>query len=86
MKNNSSEIVIDIDERIELKDSGQRFEAYCSGCKTMAEMATPKTAGDHFGISEREVFRFIEARLIHFIETDRILVCMESVRLIPREV
>jgi hypothetical protein len=86
MKNNSSEIVIDVDERIELTEGGQRFEAYCSGCKAMAEMATPKMASIHCGISEREVFRFIEARLIHFTETDRILVCMESVRLIPREV
>jgi hypothetical protein len=78
MKKNDG-IVIEIDERIAVTDS-ERFEAYCSECKTMTQMATPKTAGVIAEISEREVFRLIEGKEVHFIENARILVCIESLR------
>jgi hypothetical protein len=78
MKKNDG-IVIEIDERIAVTDS-ERFEAYCSECKTMTQMATPKTAGMIAEISEREVFRLIEGKEVHFIENTRVLVCLESLR------
>jgi hypothetical protein len=78
MKKNDC-VVIEIDERIAVSDS-ERFEAYCSECKTMTQMATPKTAGVIAGISEREVFRLIEGKEVHFIENARVLVCVESLR------
>ena len=78
MKKNDG-IVIEIDERIAVTDS-ERFEAYCSECKTMTQMATPKTAGVIAEISEREVFRLIESKEIHFIENARVLVCVASLR------
>jgi hypothetical protein len=78
--NKNTGIVIEIDERIAVKNAEQRFEAYCSECKKMTEMATPKTAGTLTEISEREVFRLIEAKQIHFIENTRVLVCIESLR------
>jgi hypothetical protein len=73
-------IVIEIDERIAVTNPEQQFEAYCSKCKKMAPMATPKTAALLADISEREVFRLIEGTEVHFIENDRILVCIESLR------
>jgi hypothetical protein len=73
-------IVVEIDERIAVTNSEQQFEAYCSGCKRMTEMATPKTAGMLTEISEREVFRLIERKEIHFIESARVLVCVDSLR------
>jgi hypothetical protein len=73
-------IVIEIDERIAVTNSEQQFEAYCSECKKMTEMATPKTAGVLTDISEREVFRLIEGKEIHFIENVRVLVCVASLR------
>jgi hypothetical protein len=79
MKKNQG-IVIEIDERIAVTGSETRFEAYCSECKTMTQMATPKTAGVIAEISEREVFRLIEGKEIHFIENTRVLVCVESLR------
>ena len=78
MKKNDC-VVIEVDERIAVSDS-ERFEAYCSECKTMTQMATPKTAGVIAGISEREVFRLIEGKEVHFIENARVLVCVESLR------
>lgn len=73
-------IVVEIDERIAVTNSEQQFEAYCSECKKMTEMATPKTAGMITKTSEREVFRLIEGKEIHFIENARVLVCVASLR------
>lgn len=78
--NKDDGIVVEIDERIAVTNAEQQFEAYCSECKKMTQMATPKTAAVLTGISEREVFRLIEGAEIHFIENARILVCIESVR------
>ena len=80
MTNKKDGIVIEIDERIAVTNSEEQFEAYCSGCKKMTEMATPKTAGVLADISEREVFRLIEGKEIHFIENVRVLVCVASLR------
>ena len=80
MKNKNDGIVVEIDERIAVTNSEQQFEAYCSECKQMTEMATPKTAGVLTEISEREVFRLIEGKEIHFIENGRVLVCIQSLR------
>ena len=73
-------IVVEIDERIAVTDTEEKFEAYCSDCKRMTQMATPKTAGGIAEISEREVFRLIEGKEIHFIDNARVLVCIESLR------
>lgn len=80
MTNKTDGIVVEIDERIAVTNAEQQFEAYCSECKRMTEMATPKTASVLTGISEREVFRLIEGREIHFIENARVLVCVDSLR------
>jgi len=80
MTNKQDRIVIEIDERIAITNEERQFEAYCSDCKKMAQMATPKTAGILVDISEREVFRLIERKEIHFIENARVLVCVESLR------
>lgn len=80
MMNKNIAIVIEIDERIAVKNAERQFDAYCSECKKMTEMSTPKTAGTLTGISEREVFRLIEGKQIHFIENARVLVCVDSVR------
>lgn len=80
MTNRHDGIVVEIDERIAVTNTEQQFEAYCSECKKMTEMATPKTAGVLTEISEREVFRLIERKEIHFIENAGVLVCIESLR------
>ena len=80
MTNKNDGIVVEIDERIAVTNTEQKFEAYCSECKRMTEMATPKTAGVLTGTSEREVFRLIESKEIHFVENARVLVCVNSLR------
>jgi hypothetical protein len=73
-------LVVEIDERIAVTNTGHQFEAYCSECKKLTEMATPKTAGVLTEISEREIFRMIEGKEIHFMENAQVLVCVESLR------
>lgn len=73
-------IVVEIDERIAVSKAEHPFEAFCSGCKRMTEMAPPKTAGVLVGMSEREVFRLIEGKKIHFVENASVLVCVASLR------
>lgn len=80
MTNNNDGIVVEIDERIAVTNEEQQFEAYCSDCKKMTQMVTPKTAAVLTGISEREVFRLLEGTEVHFIENARVLVCIESLR------
>lgn len=80
MMNTDDGFVVEIDERISVTNDEQQFEAYCSDCSKMTQMATPKTAGVLTEISEREVFRLIEGKEIHFIENNRVLVCVESLR------
>ena len=80
MTKKNQSLVVEIDERIAVTNTGQRFEAYCSDCKKLTEMATPKTAGVLTDISEREIFRFIEGKEIHFLENTQVLVCVESLR------
>jgi hypothetical protein len=80
MTNKNDGVVVEIDERIAVTNTEQQFEAYCSECKKITEMATPKTAGVLTEISEREIFRLIEGREIHFMENARVLVCVASLR------
>ena len=71
-------IKIEIDEKIWLPNL-EKFEAFCPECKRLVEMTTPTVAALKLQISERRIFRWIEGRKIHFVETDRILICLESI-------
>lgn len=74
-----TEIVVEITENIALNNSGQNFEAFCSECRKMVKMTTPKGCAILRKISEREIFRLIEAKQIHFIENNDIWICLDSV-------
>ena len=80
MTKRNDHIVVEINERLTVSNEAERFEAYCSECKKMSEMTTPKIAAVLTGISERDVFRLIERTEIHYLENVRVLVCVESLR------
>jgi hypothetical protein len=71
-------IIIEIDEKVLVANSPPKFEAFCPECKRMVELTSPAVAAVELQISERRIFRLIETKEIHFVETDRILVCLES--------
>ena len=45
----------------------------------MAEMATPQVGAVLAHVTEREIYRLVESGAIHFVETDRVLICLNSV-------
>lgn len=73
-----AEIIFEIEETIILRQAETFVRAFCPQCAKPVEMASPQTIADLFDHSEREIFRFVEAGKIHFIETGRILICLNS--------
>ena len=76
--NPKTEIEIKLIETIRYSKRSERFEAYCPECGSTAEFTTPHTAALVTGSGEREIYRLIEADDIHFVETDRIWICISS--------
>lgn len=73
-----TEIEFEINETIAYSRRGERVEAFCPHCERLVEMATPQIAAIITQSTERELFRQIESGEVHFIETDRVLVCLDS--------
>ena len=73
-----TEIEIELSETVAYSKRQERFEAYCSECKSRVEMSTPQIAAILTQSTEREVFRHVESGKVHFVETDRVLVCLKS--------
>lgn len=73
-----TEIEFELSETIAYSRRGERLEAFCPQCEKFVEMATPQIAAILVQSNEREIFRRIETGEVHFIETDRVLVCLNS--------
>lgn len=48
-------------------------------------MTTPQVAAILTQFTEREIFRLIETGKVHFVETDKVLVCLKSLTAISAE-
>lgn len=75
-----TEIEIELNETIAYRPRREMRQQYCPKCGSQVEMVTPLLAAVAMDLTEREVFRLIEAGKVHFLETDGILICMESIR------
>ena len=73
-----TEIEIEMSETVAYSSRTERFEAYCLQCESLVEMTTPPAAAVIAHITEREVYRLIEADEIHFFESERVFICMRS--------
>lgn len=49
--------------------------AYCPQCGAGTRFETPEGVAARTGMAEREIFRLVEAQVVFFLESDRILVC-----------
>lgn len=74
-----TEIEIELSETIAYSRRAEKFEAYCPQCQALVEMAVPQVAAILTQSNEREIYRLVETGKIHFIETDRVLVCLNSI-------
>ena len=73
-----TQIEIELSETIAYSRRSERFETFCPNCKSLVEMATPQIAAILTQSTEREIYRLVETDKIHFIETERVLVCLNS--------
>jgi len=74
-----AEIIFEVEETVILRQAAQISKRFCLQCGVLVEMASPQTIADFSPVSEREIFRLVEAGKIHFIEAGRILICLDSI-------
>ena len=73
-----TEIEIELSETIAYSRQGERFESFCTVCESSVEMAAPQLAAILADTTEREIFRLVETGNVHFVETDRVFICLRS--------
>ncbi len=81
-----TEIEFELNETVAYSRRNERGEAFCPHCEMLVEMATPQIAAILVQSNEREVFRRLETGEIHFIETERVLVCLNSLTKKTKEI
>jgi len=73
-----TEIEIELSETVAYSRRNEWFEAFCPECQSPVEMCTPQIAAILTRSTEREIYRLVETGEIHFIETDGVLICLNS--------
>jgi hypothetical protein len=73
-----TDIEIELSETIAYSRRDERFESFCPECKLPVEMGTPQVAAVLARSSEREIYRLIETGTLHFLETDKVVICLRS--------
>ncbi len=73
-----TEIEFELSETVAYSKRQDKFEAFCHLCKSLVEMAVPQVAAILTHSNEREIYRLIETGKVHFVETDRVLICVKS--------
>lgn len=73
-----TEIEIEFSETIAYASLDEKFEAFCVGCNAPVQMATPQVAAILRRVGERQIYRLIDSGSIHFVEGDRVLICLRS--------
>ena len=73
-----TEIEIELSETVAYSRRSERFETFCPECKSLVEMSSPQVAAILTRTTEREIYRLVETGKVHFVETDRVLVCLKS--------
>ena len=72
------QIEIELSETIVYTRGSERFETFCPECKSLVEMSTPQIAAILNHSTEREIYCLVETEKVHFVETDRVLICLKS--------
>jgi hypothetical protein len=70
-----AEITFEVEETFVVKPGERMTSEYCPNCQAVSVMTTPEILASMTGSSEREIFRLVEAGVIHFVERRRIYAC-----------
>lgn len=76
--NQRAEIVFEKEETVLLRKSSATIDEFCPDCRATTVMATPEALAVMSDISERAIFRLIEAGEIHYYEGPKVYVCLTS--------
>jgi len=80
------EIIFETEETVVLREGSKVSVEDCPGCGRRALMVTPQTVAFLSGVSEREIFRWLEMDLLHFTEKGCVMICLDSLKLIGKEI
>ena len=69
-------ITFEFEETVVFKKPAALSTGFCPRCENAVEMISPQFFASVTGISEREIFRMIEAGLLFSVETDVLQVCL----------
>lgn len=83
--NQRAEITFEKEETVLLRQSSATRSDFCPFCKAVSVMATPEALTLISGVTEREIFRLIEAGEIHFYEGPKVYVCLNSLAAIKEK-
>src|SRR5436853_7372537 len=67
---NKTEITIETHRTFIVRRRPNLIYAWCAGCATTVNFASPEDAAQLAGSSAREIYRAVEAGQLHFIEAD----------------
>jgi hypothetical protein len=73
-----TKIEIEVSETVAYAKHAESFEAFCPECKSLVKMCAPQMAAVLKKSTEREIYRLVETGKVHFVETDRVLICLKS--------
>ncbi len=73
-----TQVMFEKEETVLLRRSAATMNEFCRFCGASSVMVTPEALTMISGVSEREIFRLIEAGEIHFYEGPKVYVCLNS--------
>ena len=74
------DITLEFEETVVLKQGGKLLTDFCPQCGETVDMLSPDVLSLVSGISEREIFRFVENATIYFVESGRIVACLSCLQ------
>jgi len=80
----TAEVTIETEENILLRPvaNGRALPMSCPNCRREVEMVTPEHAAQIAGVTQRTIYRWVDAATVHFVE-DRgsVLICVPALTL-----
>jgi len=79
-KKKRTHITVKSDQVLVIRRPGRNLTAWCTECGSLVNMIAPEEAMAVAGVSSREIYRWVEAGRIHFLETSEgfLLICLDS--------
>ena len=79
-KKKRTHITVKSDQVLVIRRAGRSLTAWCTECGSLVNMIAPEEAMAVVGVSSREIYRWVEAGRVHYLETSEgfLLICRDS--------